>query len=72
MANLNKSTPVAAAASVTYEALPTLNGSEILQPQYFQGRNFTVRNPVPSYFGSNQYTIDSDFLGFLKPTATKC
>ena len=23
--------------------------------------NFTVQNPVPTYFGSNQYTIDSDY-----------
>ena len=23
--------------------------------------NFTVQNPVPIYFGSNQYTIDSDY-----------
>jgi hypothetical protein len=26
-----------------------------------QGSNFTVRNAVPTYSGSNQYTIDSDF-----------
>jgi hypothetical protein len=31
--------------------LPTLNASVILQPQYFQGPNFTVRNPVPTYSG---------------------
>jgi hypothetical protein len=53
--------PAATVAPVTYEPLPTLNASEILQPQYFQGPNFTVRNPVPTYFGSNHYTIDSDF-----------
>ena len=46
---------------VVYEPLPTLNASVILQPQYFQGPNFTVRNPVPTYSGSNHYTIDSDF-----------
>jgi hypothetical protein len=39
--------------------LPTLNASVILQPQYFQGPNFTVRNPVPTYSGSNNYTINS-------------
>jgi hypothetical protein len=44
-----------------YEALPTLNASAILQPQYLQGPNFTVRNAVPAYSGSNRYTIDSDF-----------
>ncbi|MGA8660047.1 MAG: hypothetical protein WB586_28345, partial [Chthoniobacterales bacterium] len=48
-------------APVAYEPLPTLNASVILQPQYFQGPNFTVRNPVPTYSGSNHYTIDSDF-----------
>jgi hypothetical protein len=53
--------PAATAAPVVYEPLPTLNASEILQPQYFQGPNFTVRNPVPTYSGSNHYTIDSDF-----------
>jgi hypothetical protein len=41
--------------------LPTLNAGVILQPQYFQGPNFTVRNPVPTYSGSDHYTIDSDF-----------
>ena len=44
-----------------YEPLPTLDASVILQPQYFHGPNFTVRNPVPTYSGSNRYTIDSDF-----------
>jgi hypothetical protein len=53
--------PAATAAPVVYEPLPTLNASEILQPQYFQGPNFTVRNPVPTYSGSNHYAIDSDF-----------
>jgi hypothetical protein len=41
--------------------LPTLDAGVILQPQYFQGPNFKVRNPVPTYAGSNHYTIDSDF-----------
>ena len=41
--------------------MPTLDASVILQPQYFQGPNFTVRNAVPTYSGSNRYTIDSDF-----------
>jgi hypothetical protein len=53
--------PAATAAPVVYEPLPTLNAGVILQPQYLQGPNFTVRNPVPTYFGSNHYTIDSDF-----------
>ena len=55
--------PAATAAPVAHEQLPTLNASVILQLQYFQGPNFTVRNPVPTYSGSNSnhYTIDSDF-----------
>jgi hypothetical protein len=60
-AQVQSPTPAATAAPVAYEALPTLNASVILQPQYFQGPNFTVRNPVPTYSGSNHYTIDSDF-----------
>ena len=54
-------TPATAAAPVVYEPLTTLNASAILQPQYLQGPNFTVRNAVPAYAGSNRYTIDSDF-----------
>jgi len=45
----------------SFESLPTLDAATILQPQYFAGVNFTVRNPVPTYSGSNQYTIDSDY-----------
>jgi hypothetical protein len=60
-AQVQSPTPAATAAPVAYEPLPTLNASVILQPQYFQGPNFTVRNPVPTYSGSNHYTIDSDF-----------
>ena len=44
-----------------YEALPVLNASTILQPQYLQGPNFLVRNAVPTHAGTNHYTIDSDF-----------
>ncbi len=53
--------PAAAAVSVPFEPLPTLNASAILQPQYLAGDHFTVRNPVPTSAGANQYTIDSDF-----------
>ena len=45
--------PAASAASVAYEPLPTLNASVILKSQYSKGPHFTVRNPVPTYFGSN-------------------
>jgi hypothetical protein len=53
--------PVATESPAAYEPLPTLDAGVILQPRYFHGPNFTVRNLVPSYFGSNHYTIDSDF-----------
>lgn len=54
-------TPAPTAAPIAYEPLPTLNANDILQPQYLRGPNFTVRNSVPTYSGSNHYTIDSDF-----------
>jgi hypothetical protein len=54
-------TPVPTASPIAYEVSPILNASVILQPQYFRGPNFIVRNAVPTYFGSNRYTIDSDF-----------
>jgi hypothetical protein len=60
-AQVQSPSPVATASPVAYESLPTLNASVILQPQYLQGPNFSVRNPVPTYSGSNHYTIDSDF-----------
>jgi hypothetical protein len=48
-------------ATAAFEPLPTLDASVILQPQFLHGPNFTVRTPVPTYFGSNHYIIDSDF-----------
>jgi hypothetical protein len=53
--------PTATAMPGAYEQVPTLNANLILQPQYLRGTNFTVRNSVPTYSGSNHYTIDSDF-----------
>lgn len=52
---------LAPASAAAWEAMPTLNASEILLPQYLQGANFSVRNQVPTYSGANQFTIDSDF-----------
>src|ERR1700719_3438769 len=54
-------TPIPTASPTAYEVSPILNAGVILQPQYFRGPNFIVRNAVPTYFGSNRYTIDSDF-----------
>ena len=56
-AQVQSPSPAVTPTPVVYEPLPTLNASVILQPQYFQGPNFTVRNPVPTYSGSNHYTI---------------
>lgn len=61
IARLSAQVAAPPAPTVPFEPLPTLNASAILQPQYLAGANFTVRNPVPTYSGSNQYTIDSDF-----------
>ena len=60
-ASLRAQTPSAPAA---FEAVPTLDAATILQPQVLAGPNYTVRGPVPTYGGSNQYTIDSDFGPF--------
>ncbi|MEI9894612.1 MAG: hypothetical protein WDN28_12180 [Chthoniobacter sp.] len=35
--------------------------SVILRPEYQRGLHFTVRKPVLTYAGQNEYTIDSDF-----------
>ncbi len=60
-ASLSAQTPSASSTPEVFESLPTLDASVILQPQYLSGPNFTVQNPVPTYSGSNQYTIDSDY-----------
>jgi hypothetical protein len=60
-ASLHAQTPSASTTPEAFESLPTLNATTILQPQYVAGPNFTVQNPVPTYSGSNQYTIDSDY-----------
>jgi len=53
--------PNATTTPGAYEQLPTLSADAILQAQYLRGPNFTVRNSVTTYSGSNHYTIDSDF-----------
>ena len=44
-----------------FEYPPTLNASEILQPDYQSGRFYKMREPVPTYSGANRYTMDSGF-----------
>ncbi|HEY5705110.1 MAG TPA: hypothetical protein VIS96_06010 [Terrimicrobiaceae bacterium] len=60
-ASLHAQTPSASSTPEVFESLPTLDAATILQPQYLAGPNFTVQNPVPTYSGSNQYTIDADY-----------
>ena len=48
-------------AEAAFEELPVLNASEILRPEFLSGPYHKVREPVPTYFGANQFTIDSDF-----------
>jgi hypothetical protein len=44
-----------------YEELPELKASEILRPDILNGPHHKVREPVPTYSGSNHFSIDSDF-----------
>jgi hypothetical protein len=48
-------------AEVVFEELPELKASEILKPELLKGPHYTVRDPVPTASGMNQFTIDSDF-----------
>jgi hypothetical protein len=48
-------------AEAAFEELPVLNASEILGPEILAGPHHKVREPVPTYFGTNQFTIDSEF-----------
>src|SRR6266481_2470995 len=48
-------------AEAAFEELPVLNASEILRPEILAGPHHRVPEPVPTYFGANQFTIDSDF-----------
>jgi hypothetical protein len=48
-------------AEAAFEQLPVLNASEILRPEILAGPHHKVREPVPTFSGTNQFTIDSDF-----------
>lgn len=44
-----------------FEELPELKASEILKPDLLKGPYHSVREPVPTASGMNQFVIDSDF-----------
>src|SRR5215467_5519648 len=48
-------------AEVAFEELPVLKASDILRPEFLSGPHHKVREDVPTYSGTNQFTIDSDF-----------
>jgi hypothetical protein len=45
----------------SFEELPELKASEILKPEILKGSYHSVREPVPTASGANQFVIDSDF-----------
>jgi len=47
-----------------YEELPELKASEILRPEILNGPHHKVQEPVPTFSGSNHFSIDSDFGAF--------
>src|SRR5207245_8684487 len=51
-------------AEAAFEELPVLNASEILRTEILAGPHHKMREPVPTYFGANQFTIDSEFGAF--------
>lgn len=61
MPHLDAQDSPAAQPASPFENPPVLSAAAILQPAYFQGAHFQVRDPVPTYAGANAYTIDSDF-----------
>jgi hypothetical protein len=45
----------------SFEQLPELKASDIIKPELLKGPHFSVREPVPTSSGTNQFTIDSDY-----------
>ena len=45
----------------SYEELPELKASEILKPEFVKGPHFSVREPVTTTTGANEFVIDSDY-----------
>jgi hypothetical protein len=57
----NPKLPLPATTDASFEELPELKASEILQPDILKGPYHTVREPVPTFSGTNQFIIDSQF-----------
>ena len=53
--------PTIERAIPVYEELPELKASEILRPEFLKGTYFSVREEVPTYSGTNRFTVDSEF-----------
>ncbi len=51
--------PVAAPGA--FEEPATLDAATILRPEFVQGPHFTVRAPVPTYAGHNNFLVNSEF-----------
>jgi len=58
---LAQTAPPSASAGASFEELPDLKASEILQPELLKGPHHTVRESVLTYSGANQFVIDSEF-----------
>ncbi len=52
---------LAQTADSTFEELPELRASEILRPDMLKGPYHSVREPVPTSAGMNQFVIDSEY-----------
>src|SRR5437667_9306898 len=48
-------------AESVFEEMTELKASEILKTELLKGPYYAVRDPVPTGYGTNQFTIDSDF-----------
>ena len=53
--------PASSAIDSGFEELPELKASDILKPDMVKGPYHTVREPVPTFSGTNQFIIDSQF-----------
>ena len=53
--------PVSSTSDSAFEELPELRASEILRADMLKGPYHSVREPVPTASGSNQFVIDSEY-----------